>query len=79
MVTRLYPYTDMANQKIVGFHQDEEDHWVAELGCGHTQHVRHTPPWQNRPWVITDAGRAAKLGVELTCVKCDRNEPVDNG
>ena len=35
-------------QAIVGFHLDEEQHWVAELACGHNQHVRHTPPWQNR-------------------------------
>ena len=44
-------------QAIVGFHLDEEHHWVAELSCGHTQHVRHTPPWQNRPWVQTEQGR----------------------
>jgi hypothetical protein len=29
---------------IVGFHQDEEKHWVAQLECGHNQHVRHQPP-----------------------------------
>ena len=39
-------------QKIIGFHQDELDDWVANLACGHTQHVRHNPPWQNRAWVI---------------------------
>jgi hypothetical protein len=55
---------------IVGFHTDEEGHWVAELECGHGQHVRHDPPWQNRPWVLTPEGRAAFLGVELRCVKC---------
>ena len=31
-------------QAIVGFHLDEENHWVAELACGHGQHVRHDPP-----------------------------------
>ena len=31
-------------QAIIGFHLDEEQHWVAELACGHGQHVRHTPP-----------------------------------
>ncbi len=36
------------NQKITGFHQDEDLHWVADLACGHTQHVRHDPPWQSR-------------------------------
>lgn len=35
-------------QAIIGFHLDEEDHWVADLVCGHAQHVRHNPPWQNR-------------------------------
>src|SRR5689334_11185211 len=30
----------------VGFHQDEQGVWVLELSCGHSQHVRHDPPWQ---------------------------------
>jgi hypothetical protein len=38
-------------RSIVGFHQDTEHHWVAELECGHFQHTRHDPPWVNRPWV----------------------------
>ena len=58
-------------QAIVGFHIDEEKHWVAALACGHTQHVRHDPPWQNRPWVLTKQGRKEKLGVMLECNKCD--------
>jgi len=33
------------NKRIVGFHLDEEQHWVAELECGHNQHVHHNPPW----------------------------------
>ncbi len=57
-------------QKIVAYHQDELQHWVAELSCGHTQHVRHDPPWQSRPWVITQQGRQEKLGYELLCVEC---------
>lgn len=57
-------------RRIVGFHQDEEQHWVAELECGHTQHVRHDPPWQLRPWVVTEAGRESFIGRELMCVKC---------
>lgn len=59
-------------QAIVGFYLDEENHWVAELACGHTQHVRHDPPWQNRPWVLTEQGRKKKLGVMLECKKCER-------
>ena len=57
-------------QPIVGFHQDEEGHWVAELACGHTQHVRHAPPLVSRPWVTTGAGRAVMLGHELPCARC---------
>lgn len=58
-------------QPIIGFHQDEEQHWVADLACGHTQHVRHDPPWQNRPWVIDVEGRQQKIGIELECKKCE--------
>jgi hypothetical protein len=58
-------------QPIVGYHQDEEGHWVAALRCGHGQHVRHDPPWQVREWVTTPEGRASRLGVELNCVRCD--------
>jgi tellurite resistance-related uncharacterized protein len=59
---------------IVGFHQDEEEHWVADLSCGHGQHTRHDPPFVERPWVLTAEGRAARLGSELDCVRCDRRE-----
>lgn len=60
----------MALRSIVGFHQDEENDWVADLECGHTQHVRHDPPWQVRPWVVTREGRQEFLGTELECLKC---------
>lgn len=59
-------------QAIVGFHLDDEGHFVADLACGHTQHVRHDPPWQNRPWVLTEQGRNEKLGVMLECKKCEK-------
>ena len=58
-------------QAIVGFHLDKENHWVAELTCGHGQHVRHDPPWQNRPWVLTEQGLREKLGAMLECKKCE--------
>lgn len=58
-------------RKIIGFHQDELDDWVADLECGHTQHVRHNPPWMNRPWVVTKEGRRKYLGFELDCKDCD--------
>lgn len=64
-------------QPIVGFHQDDMSDWVAELACGHNQHVRHNPPWTHRPWVITPEGRAGVLGQMLGCLKCDRGEPRD--
>lgn len=64
-------------QAITGFHQDEEQHWVAELACGHNQHTRHVPPWQNRPWVMTAAGRAAAIGWLLDCRKCDEGAAPD--
>jgi len=60
----------MRRRRIVGFHQDAERHWVAELECGHTQHVRHDPPWQNRPWVVTPEGRAGAIGQLLGCTRC---------
>ena len=59
-------------QPIVGYHRDEEGHWVAELACGHGQHVRHDPPWRVREWVTTLTGRESFLGTELDCVLCDR-------
>ncbi|MEH6387598.1 DUF3565 domain-containing protein [Pseudomonas profundi] len=62
---------------ITGYHLDEEDHWVAELSCGHFQHVRHNPPWQERYWVITEAGRNSRLGVLLNCKKCEAGAPPD--
>jgi len=61
-------------RRIAGFHQDEEAHWVADLDCGHTQHVRHDPPWTSRPWVLTEEGRQGHIGHELNCKKCD-DEP----
>jgi hypothetical protein len=50
---------------------------VAELDCGHNQHVRHNPPWTSRPWVVTPEGRTSMLGTPLDCRKCDRGEPPD--
>ncbi|MDB4222144.1 DUF3565 domain-containing protein [Granulosicoccus sp.] len=60
-------------QKITGFHQDDEEDWVAELSCGHGQHVRHNPPWRSRPWVVTQVGRDEKLGESLNCKKCEQS------
>lgn len=65
------------NKAIVGYHKDEENHWVARLACGHFQHVRNNPPWTNRPWVETAEGRYTMLGHELKCKKCDEGAAAD--
>ncbi|HVG39188.1 MAG TPA: DUF3565 domain-containing protein [Pyrinomonadaceae bacterium] len=58
-------------RKITNFHQDEAGHWVAELECGHNQHVRHDPPFASRPWTQSAEGRASRIGYELDCKICD--------
>jgi len=60
-------------QAIIGFHQDEQGDWIADLACGHAQHVRHQPPLTSRPWVLTEAGRRSHLGQQLNCLKCEEN------
>ncbi|MGI9474606.1 MAG: DUF3565 domain-containing protein [Rubripirellula sp.] len=62
---------------IVGYHQDDQRFWVAELECGHFQHVRHDPPWMNRAWVTTELGRQTMLGYTLDCAKCRDGAPPD--
>ena len=64
-------------RKIINFDRDDENHWRAELDCGHFQHVRHNPPLVTREWVLSEAGRGEKIGAELDCKKCDENEPED--
>lgn len=66
----------MAERQIVGFHQDDEQHWVADLDCGHSQHVRHDPPWQVRPWVITVEGRREHIGTVLDCTLCEQPSAI---
>lgn len=62
---------------IVAFHQDDAGEWVADLSCLHRQHVRHQPPFQMRPWVTTDQGRASHVGTEIGCALCARGELPD--
>ena len=64
-------------QRITNYHTDEEGDWVAQLACGHNQHVRHRPPLIERAWVTTAGGRASMLGQALECVKCDERAPRD--
>jgi len=65
--------------KITGYHRDLEDHWVAELDCGHNQHVRHNPPMESRPWVTSADGRNQFLGQKLNCILCDERENGSGG
>jgi tellurite methyltransferase len=62
---------------IVGYHVDDANDWVAELNCGHGQHVRHRPPFQLRHWVTLREGRQSRLGTSLDCPLCDRGELPD--
>lgn len=64
-------------RQIIGFAQDDEGDWVAALSCLHGQHVRHRPPFQERPWVLTEGGRKARIGGDLDCPLCDRAELPD--
>ena len=59
------------DRKITGFHQDEESFWVAELECGHNQHVRHRPPMIVHYWVNHKKSSKERLGTLLTCKICD--------
>ncbi len=65
---------ELSLPRIVGFDVDGEGHWVALLSCGHRQHVRHDPPLVERPWVLTELGRAGRLGTALRCVRCELEE-----
>jgi hypothetical protein len=62
---------------ITGFDLDEDGDWRARLGCGHYQHVRHDPPLTVREWVMTEQGRASRIGEELECRKCKDGAPPD--
>jgi hypothetical protein len=61
------------HQPIIGFHQDDLGDWVADLACGHGQHVRHQPPLSVRPWVLSAEGRRAHFNTILNCKKCDED------
>jgi len=60
----------MFKRRIIDFHQDEFKDWVADLECGHSQHMRHNPPWQSRPWIIKKSGREQQLGSLINCKVC---------
>jgi len=56
---------------IIEFHQDKVGDWVADLECGHTQHVRHNPPMVDRKWVLSIKGREKYIGIKINCKLCD--------
>src|SRR5579859_7510761 len=62
--------TSAPESPIRSFRQDEDGHWIAELACGHSQHVRHRPPLEVREWVLTDDGRRGRIGATLSCRYC---------
>nr|WP_233282047.1 DUF3565 domain-containing protein [Pseudomonas mangiferae] len=68
---------DAPRPRLTGFHRDPEGHWVAELSCGHTQHLRHQPPWQNRPWVLDPRQREKRLGEPFACGWCAPRHPFN--
>jgi hypothetical protein len=64
------PHRFADSTRLIDFHQDAQGYWVASLSCGHSQHLRHQPPWQNRPWVMTTKQRQARLGEASACGWC---------
>jgi len=69
-------YADVVERAIVAFRLDAEGEWVAELACGHRQHVRHRPPFFPRPWVLEPDTRRQRLGTLLECRLCGQNVPA---
>lgn len=64
--------------RIVAFAQDSHGHWLAHLACGHQRPVRHRPPWQNHPWVLSPSGREQHLGTPIHCRDCTAAGPPEN-
>ena len=54
----------MVRRTIADWTQDEQGDWVAHLSCLHRQHVRHAPPFRDRPWVLDAEGRGEHLGAD---------------
>ncbi|GJL83823.1 MAG: hypothetical protein DHS20C01_34570 [marine bacterium B5-7] len=55
---------------VSGFSQDSAGDYIIHLDCGHRQHVRHSPPWQERSFVIDGASRRARIGTTWDCPWC---------
>jgi tellurite methyltransferase len=65
------------HRQIAGFHQDDAGDWIADLSCGHTQHMRHRPPWQLRAWVLNTEERTKRIGAPIDCSQCDQVNAAD--
>jgi tellurite methyltransferase len=76
-IARPRRYAELVQRAMSGYHRDLKDDWVAELSCGHSQHIRHRPPFQLREWVLNAKGRHDRLGSLLDCPLCDRAELPD--
>jgi hypothetical protein len=63
---------------IKGFHKDNTGDWLADLECGHSQYLRHSPPNAIRPWVINKNERKKFIGTSLNCTDCDINNDAFN-
>ena len=61
-------------RKIVDFHLDGNLDWIAQLECGHPQHILYSPLCNHRYWLTTPQGRLGYLGLELACPVC---RPID--
>lgn len=59
---------------VIGFHQETDGNWVAELSCWHKRHVEHRPPFQESVWVLDSKGRAEHVGSSIDCPLCERAE-----
>ena len=62
--------SESVRRTIIGYHLDDEGQRVAELSCFHNQHLRHRPPFENRPWVLNDETRGARIGTPIECTLC---------
>jgi len=61
------------DRPIVAFRQDDVGTWVAELACGHSQHIRHNPPFRLAAWVLDADQRNERLGADIECPLCDQD------
>lgn len=67
LARRLLPEPQAA---IISFQRESDTAWVAQLDCGHTQHIRHAPPFKLAPWVVGEQARAERIGALLPCPLC---------